>query len=144
LVLDGATANVDIETDDFIQKKIREKFPDATILTIAHRLTTIADHDKVMIMEKGKIEEFDHPYLLLVKKKGDMKITKQDGAFAKLVLKNGDEIADKVFTISKGNYYFKNPIKPLISTLVVEHPKLRGNKKKTTIMGSNFSPLFEE
>ena len=69
LVLDEATANVDIETDEFIQKKIREKFPSSTILTIAHRLTTIADYDKVIVMEKGKIEEFDHPYLLLVKRK---------------------------------------------------------------------------
>src|SRR5690606_10860499 len=67
VVLDEATANVDFETDNFIQQKIMEKFHDSTVFTIAHRLSTIANYDRVMVMDKGRVREFDHPYKLLVK-----------------------------------------------------------------------------
>ena len=61
IILDEATANVDMKTDEFIQSKIREKFSNSTIITIAHRfynqiimrLNTIADYDKVMVIESG-------------------------------------------------------------------------------------------
>ena len=55
LILDEATSNVDMETDYFIQKCIHTRFEDTTVITIAHRLNTIADYDKVIVMSKGKI-----------------------------------------------------------------------------------------
>ncbi|XP_063866337.1 multidrug resistance-associated protein 1-like isoform X3 [Scylla paramamosain] len=65
LVLDEATAAVDMETDDLIQQTIRKKFVGCTVLTIAHRLNTIMDYSKVLVLDKGEIKEFDSPASLL-------------------------------------------------------------------------------
>ena len=65
LVLDEATAAVDHETDALIQNTIRSEFADATIITIAHRIKTILDADRVMVMSDGRIAEFDAPSRLL-------------------------------------------------------------------------------
>ncbi|CAH2099847.1 unnamed protein product [Euphydryas editha] len=65
LVLDEATANVDPQTDTLIQATIRTKFADCTVLTIAHRLHTVMDSDKVLVMDAGQMVEFDHPHVLL-------------------------------------------------------------------------------
>ena len=83
LVLDEATAAVDLETDDLIQKTIRKEFADSTVLTIAHRLSTIMDYDRlaiplrytplshldrIMVLDNGCIEEFGSPDTLLQQK----------------------------------------------------------------------------
>jgi len=65
LVLDEATANVDVETDALIQATIRQQFSDRTTLTIAHRLNTIIDSDRVLVMELGRVREFARPIDLL-------------------------------------------------------------------------------
>uniref|UniRef100_A0A914X1N7 Uncharacterized protein n=1 Tax=Plectus sambesii TaxID=2011161 RepID=A0A914X1N7_9BILA len=65
LVIDEATANVDPETDSLIQETIKSRFVDSTVLTIAHRLNTIMDSDRVMVLENGHLMEFDHPHVLL-------------------------------------------------------------------------------
>ena len=65
IVLDEATAAVDIETDELIQKTIRQEFNDCTIVTIAHRLNTILDYDRVLVMSRGEIAEYDSPSVLL-------------------------------------------------------------------------------
>ncbi|KAF9183410.1 hypothetical protein BGZ50_004257 [Haplosporangium sp. Z 11] len=65
LVLDEATAAVDVETDDLIQKTIRKEFKDRTILTIAHRIKTVMDSDKILVLDKGHVQEYDSPSVLL-------------------------------------------------------------------------------
>uniref|UniRef100_A0A8U7N2J6 ABC-type glutathione-S-conjugate transporter n=1 Tax=Corvus moneduloides TaxID=1196302 RepID=A0A8U7N2J6_CORMO len=67
LILDEATAAVDLETDHLIQTTIRREFADCTVLTIAHRLHTIMDSNRVMVLQAGQIVEFDSPEALLMK-----------------------------------------------------------------------------
>ncbi|KAJ2012712.1 ATP-binding cassette glutathione S-conjugate transporter ycf1, partial [Coemansia sp. S680] len=75
VVLDEATANVDLETDKSVQELIRKEFSDCTVLTIAHRLETIMNSDRIIVMDKGTIAEIGTPQELLAK----------DGTFAQLV-----------------------------------------------------------
>ncbi|CAM4621368.1 unnamed protein product [Leuciscus chuanchicus] len=68
LVLDEATAALDLETDTLIQYTIRSQFEDCAVLTIAHRLNTIMDYTKVIVMDKGHIVEMDSPNNLIAKR----------------------------------------------------------------------------
>lgn len=69
LVLDEATANVDPKTDAFIQTTIRKKFAHCTVFTIAHRLHTIMDSDRVLVMDAGLVAELAPPGELLANAK---------------------------------------------------------------------------
>ncbi|KAJ2745243.1 ATP-binding cassette glutathione S-conjugate transporter ycf1 [Coemansia sp. BCRC 34301] len=78
LVLDEATAEVDLETDGRMQELIRNEFSDCTVLTIAHRLDTVMNSDRIIVMEKGEIAEIGPPQELIAK----------GGMFAELVKAN--------------------------------------------------------
>ncbi len=71
LALDEATSSIDKHTDSLIQTLIRKEFKNITVLCIAHRLDTIVDYDKIMVLAKGKIVEYDSPQNLLKNENGD-------------------------------------------------------------------------
>ena len=65
LLIDEATANTDQKTDELIQAVIADKFRDRTILTIAHRLNTVTKSDRILILDKGIIVNYDTPMNIL-------------------------------------------------------------------------------
>uniref|UniRef100_A0A8C5H691 Multidrug resistance-associated protein 1 n=1 Tax=Gouania willdenowi TaxID=441366 RepID=A0A8C5H691_GOUWI len=79
LVLDEATAAVDMETDNLIQSTIRSQFEGCTVLTIAHRLNTIMDYTRVLVLEKGEVVEFDSPSSLIGQRGSFYKMAKDSG-----------------------------------------------------------------
>ncbi|KAH9804124.1 ABC transporter C family member 3 [Citrus sinensis] len=68
LMLDEATASVDTATDNLIQQSLRQHFSDCTVITIAHRITSVIDSDMVLLLSHGLIEEYDSPRKLLENK----------------------------------------------------------------------------
>jgi ABC-type multidrug transport system fused ATPase/permease subunit len=70
LVLDEATANVDTATDEILQRALRKRFAGATIIAIAHRLDTIMDYDKVLVLGNGRVLEYGSPSSLLENEEG--------------------------------------------------------------------------
>ncbi|KAJ3314233.1 hypothetical protein HDU76_002465 [Blyttiomyces sp. JEL0837] len=84
--LDEATASVDEAADANIQRIIRSAFKDGTVITIAHRIKTIVDYDRVMVLDRGEIVEFDEPVKLLAKEEGVFKkMCEESGDYADLV-----------------------------------------------------------
>lgn len=82
--MDEATASIDRETDQKIQETIRTAFAHTTVLSIAHRLDTIIDFDRILVMDAGRVAEFDTPANLL---------RNPDGIFSKLVSQTGPSMA---------------------------------------------------
>lgn len=68
ILLDEATASIDYKSDALIQQTIRDEFSSSTILTIAHRLRSIIDYDKILVMDAGRVVEYDDPYTLVANK----------------------------------------------------------------------------
>ncbi|TYH94556.1 hypothetical protein ES332_A12G049000v1 [Gossypium tomentosum] len=85
LVLDEATAAVDVKTDAFIQKTIREEFKSCTMLVIAHRLNTIIDCDQILVLDAGQVLEHSTPEELLAN---------EESAFSKMVQSTGPANAE--------------------------------------------------
>ncbi|KAG9098323.1 hypothetical protein FRC06_006544 [Ceratobasidium sp. 370] len=81
IVMDESTASVDFETDAKVQTTIREEFNRSILLTIAHRLRTIIDNDRILVLSGGRVAEFDTPLNLLAK---------LDGIFRDMCRKSGD------------------------------------------------------
>ena len=82
-MIDEATANIDMRNDAMIQRVIADKFRDSTVITIAHRLSTLEGSDKVMVLEQGKLAQFGSPEELQAD---------EDGFFAEMMHKNKEEI----------------------------------------------------
>ncbi|KAG9310797.1 hypothetical protein JVU11DRAFT_8649 [Chiua virens] len=80
IVLDEATSSIDFDTDAKIQTTIREEFGESLLLTVAHRLRTVIDYDRLIVLDKGEVAEFDTPLNL---------IEKEDGIFRNMCLKSG-------------------------------------------------------
>ncbi|XP_043798878.1 probable multidrug resistance-associated protein lethal(2)03659 [Apis laboriosa] len=94
LVLDEATANVDPQTDELIQKTIRVKFAKCTVLTIAHRLNTVMDSDRILVMDAGNAVEFDAPHVLIQK----------NGHLNSMINETGPAMAEALKEIARLSY----------------------------------------
>lgn len=87
LISDEATASVDPETDNLIQETIKLNFSSCTVLTISHQLHNVIESDRILVLENGKIVEFDQPISLLMK---------TDGYLRKLVDANDAETIQRL------------------------------------------------
>jgi ABC-type multidrug transport system fused ATPase/permease subunit len=92
LVMDEATASVDLDTDMLIQSMVRKNFSDRTTLTIAHRLNTVMDSTKVLVLNRGELAEYDKPATLL----------ERDGIFSSMVAATGAEQSEHLKRIARG------------------------------------------
>ncbi|XP_030373817.1 probable multidrug resistance-associated protein lethal(2)03659 [Scaptodrosophila lebanonensis] len=103
LVMDEATANVDPQTDALIQVTIRDKFRDCTVLTIAHRLHTIMDSDKLIVMDAGQLVEFGSPYELLTQCESRI--------FHDMLMQTGQSTFDSLLKVAEKTHLAKQQTK---------------------------------
>ncbi|KAG0333210.1 Multidrug resistance-associated protein 1 [Podila humilis] len=99
IVLDEATASIDMVTDRLLQETIKVNFSDCTVLTIAHRLNTIIESDKVLVMDGGEVAEFGEPHKLL---------QDPNGIFAELVKHAGEAASKKLAMIAEDAHKGRN------------------------------------
>ncbi|VEN34161.1 unnamed protein product [Callosobruchus maculatus] len=121
LVLDEATANVDPKTDYLIQNTIREKFADCTVLTVAHRLHTVMDSDRVLVMDSGTAIEFDHPYILL---------QNPESVFYGLVKETGIGMFQHLYQVAEESYRASHPETSVIYCLVLLQSEIANKNQR--------------
>ena len=85
VVMDEATANVDMETERVIEETMKRELSECTVVTVAHRLDTVIKSDRILVLSHGRVKEFDHPHILL---------QKEGGYFARMVEATGKERAE--------------------------------------------------
>jgi len=99
IVLDEATSSVDFDTDHKIQQTIRSEFKESALLCIAHRIRTVADYDRILVLDHGRLLEFDHPYTLM---------TKEDGVFMQMCQRSGEY--NELLNIAKAKWNLDNQL----------------------------------
>ncbi|KAM3586756.1 hypothetical protein VKS41_001813 [Umbelopsis sp. WA50703] len=97
IILDEATSSVDFDTDHKIQQTIRSEFQQSALLCIAHRIRTVADYDRILVLDHGRLLEFDHPYTLM---------TKENGHFMQMCQRSGEY--NELLSIAKGKWELDN------------------------------------
>jgi len=97
--MDECTANVDAGTDKLIQESIHNQFKDATVLTIAHRLHTVITNDRIMVLDSGRLVEFDVPHRLL---------QNPNSYFSQLVEHTGPETSAQLRRMAEEAYHKYN------------------------------------
>ncbi|KAI9013950.1 P-loop containing nucleoside triphosphate hydrolase protein [Phycomyces nitens] len=86
IVLDEATSSVDFDTDHKIQETIRTEFVNSALLCIAHRIRTVADYDRILVLDHGKVVEYDTPYKLMIREGGVFQsMCNRSGEYAELL-----------------------------------------------------------
>jgi len=103
LLMDEATASIDELTDHLIQKMIKTEFKETTVITIAHRLNTIIQYDKILVLDQGNIAEFDDPVELL----------ETGGYFAKLIKENGPDFESKMRYLARNKNIDADQLSPI-------------------------------
>ncbi|CAO3646433.1 unnamed protein product [Mucor hiemalis] len=81
IILDEATSSVDFDTDHKIQQTIRTEFKSSSLLCIAHRIRTVADYDRILVLDQGEVKEFDTPYNLM---------TRDGSIFQQMCIRSGE------------------------------------------------------
>ncbi|KAI1315767.1 hypothetical protein EDD11_000370 [Mortierella claussenii] len=115
IVMDEATANVDLQSDRMIQKAIHSQFQGATVFTIAHRLNTvIGDYDRILVLDQGEVMEFDEPWTLLNKSVGEVRPGDASGAAAggwlrRMVADTGAENEATLRQVAKEQWERRHP-----------------------------------
>ena len=92
LLMDEATASIDEMTDHLIQKMIKEEFVNSTVITIAHSLNTIIEYDRIMVLDRGNLVEFDTPFNLL---------QNSEGYFTKLIKEQGKQFEQEMLDLAR-------------------------------------------
>jgi ABC-type multidrug transport system fused ATPase/permease subunit len=92
IVMDEATANIDVCTTEKIIRAMDNSFKQATVITIVHRLHTIMEYDRVLVLEKGEVGEFDSPFRLL---------SREDSLFAGMVAELGDDAVSQMKEVAR-------------------------------------------